>query len=129
LAWPPTRNHHAACQSLDRFAEKFAALTEADRVAEVARARGQLLLSLHRACEDPEGLGHFVGEGLITQSAQGDGLPGGAWDPAQPFRRIESIRKITPDQVLQVARKYLVPSARTRILLTAPKSERDSELS
>jgi zinc protease len=99
----------AACAALDSFATRFAALGPRVQLAEVERARGQVLLSLHRACEDPEGLGHFVGESLAIQD--------GDWDPGLPFRRVERVRAVTAADVLVAARRYLVPAARTRVLL------------
>jgi predicted Zn-dependent peptidase len=103
------------CAELDRFAARFGALSPARRAAEVERARAQLLLSVHRACEDPEGLGHFLGESLAIQ-------PG--WDPELALRRIARLREVTPAEVLAAARRHLRPAARTRVLLLPPRGTR-----
>src|SRR5262249_5737388 len=97
------RSPEEALRALDRELAGLKPGAEFDR--EVERARNQLLLALCRHWTQNESVASFMGEYLSA-----------AGDPVFAFEQVEQVEKAKAEDVLRVARQYLIPENRTVVM-------------
>jgi zinc protease len=98
----PGKSPEQVLAALDRVLQ---GLDSPSLANDVERARNQLLLAIYPSWSRNEGLLTFMGEFISA-----------AGDPLYAFEQIEAVERVTSEDVLRVARKYLISSNRTVVV-------------